>query len=373
VCSCAASAGQAVLTSRHVSSLFQRGLLLAFLASGLVACGGGGATTPDGPAPTHSVTLTVFYDENGNGLLDAAEAARIPDVEVEVAGRTARSAKLTGRAVVDGVPEGSHRVTVRATSLPPFFQAPPSAVSVSSPQVAGTEVNVPLVLPIGPNRPGVYMGFGDSITAGDGSSDGSGYRARLEAQLQQHFGRGRVLDEGISGSRTARGVERIGDSLGADRPAYTLILYGTNDWNTGACRDAFPCDTIDNLRSMVQSVKASQGLPVLATITPVNPNAGAAVERNDWVTRMNNLIRPLARQEGAALADLQAALLREPDLRALFRDALHPNDAGYAIIAAEFFRAITQPAAAAQPPAVSLAGRSTPPLLLGLTAAPASR
>ena len=338
-----------------------------------MACGGGGATTPDRPPPTHSVTVTLFYDENGNGLLDAAEAARVPDVDVEVAGRTGRSAKLTGRAVLDGVPEGTHRVTVRAATLPPFYQAPTSTVSVSSPQPAGAELNVPLGLPIGPNRPGVYMGFGDSITAGEGSSDGSGYRARLETQLQQHFGRARVLDEGISGSRTPRGVERIADSLGADRPAYTLILYGTNDWNTGACRDAFPCDTLDNLRSMVQAVKASQGLPVLATVTPVNPGAGAAVERNAWVDRMNDLIRPLARQEGAALADLHAALLRQPDLRALFRDALHPNDAGYAIIAAEYFRAVTQPPAMTQPPALAAAGRSASPLLLGPAAAAAPR
>ena len=36
-------------------------------------------------------------------------------------------------------------------------------------------------------------------------------------------------------------------------PAYTLILYGTNDWVE--CQGAVPCITIDSLRTIVQTVR----------------------------------------------------------------------------------------------------------------------
>jgi lysophospholipase L1-like esterase len=325
--------------------------LLLLAAVGLPACGGGGASpvAPPPVGPTHPVVVTVFYDENGSGTLDAGESARVADVEVEVAGRTGRTEKLTGRAVVDGVPEGSQRVSVREASLPPFYRTVASAAAmVQSPQPSGADVFVPLTLPIGTNRPNVYMGFGDSITAGDGAHTTDGYRDVLQVLLQQHFGRGQVLNEGIGGTRTEAGADRIGQSLTRARPAYTLILYGTNDWNkaTFECRTSLACDTVDNLRYMLGVVKAVQSLPVLATIIPANPNGTAAADRNDWLRRINEQIRPMARAEGATVADLHAAFLREPDLAALFTDHVHPNDRGYQVIAAEFFRAISRPPSA---------------------------
>ena len=92
----------------------------------LSACGGG---SPSGPTPQPSpstvpgatVVATLYYDENQNGRVDGDEAIRIPDVEVSIGGRTARSEKTTGRAVVTGVPAGAQTLTVRADTLPPFY------------------------------------------------------------------------------------------------------------------------------------------------------------------------------------------------------------------------------------------------------------
>ena len=327
-------------------------LLLLATAVGLPACGGGGSGSPNAPTPvgpTHSVIVTVFYDENGNGTLDITENARVPDVEVDVAGRTARTDKVTGRATVEGVPEGSHRVSAREASRPPFFRTLASAsVSVQSPQPAGADVYVPLELAIGNNRPNLYMGFGDSITVGDGARSTDGYRDVLERLLQQHFGRAQVQTDGVGGTRTPAGVDRIGQSLSRTHPAYTLILYGTNDWNRASsdCRTTFVCDTTDNLRHMVGAVESVNSLPVIGTIPPANPDGFGAEERNAWVGKMNEQIRAMARTEGAAVADIHAAFLREPSLTGLFADHVHPNDRGYQVIAAEFFRAITRPPAA---------------------------
>ena len=60
---------------------------------------------------------------------------------------------------------------------------------------------------------------------------------------------------------------------------------------------------------------------------------------------MNDLIRPMARQEGAVLVDLHAAFVKQGDLSQLFSDHVHPNDRGYALMADEWFKAITGPVA----------------------------
>jgi lysophospholipase L1-like esterase len=100
---------------------------------------------------------------------------------------------------------------------------------------------------------------------------------------------------------------------------------------------------VENLRHMVGTVESLDSLPVVATIIPANPNGTAAAERNEWLRRINERIRTMAREEGAALADLHAAFLREPDLAALFADHVHPNDRGYRVIADEYFRTLTRP------------------------------
>lgn len=217
----------AVLWSPFVSRLSLLPLLPCLAT--LAACGGGGGGGISGPTPnqpTFGVSGAVFYDENGNGTLDPGENTRVPDVMVEVAGRTGRSSKVLGEFTVDGILGGTQAVTLRRGTLPPYYAAP-ATISVTVPQ--SQALLIPLTLAIGRNRPNIYMGFGDSITIGQGSSDDRGYRTRLEEKLAAHFGRGTVLSEGVDATRSNRGADRIDDSLFRVRPAYTLILYGTND------------------------------------------------------------------------------------------------------------------------------------------------
>ena len=309
------------------------------------ACGGsgGGPNTPQPPAATHTVGAALFYDENGNGQQEGTENVRIPGATVEIAGRSGRSAPVTGEALIENVPAGSGALSVRAATLPPFFVAP-APMTIAVPQSSTTFL--PVTLPIGSNRPNVYLAFGDSITDGEGSGDGMGYVLRLQRKLQGHFGRATLIKDGLTATRSNRGSDRLPDSLTV-RPAYTLIHYGSNDWNVGECKTAPPCFTIDSLRTMVRDVKGRQGLPVLATIIPANPAFEFGADRNAWVAAMDARIREMARAEGAVIADLEAAFLREPTLRNLYSDHIHPNDAGYEIMSQVFFEAITQPSTAA--------------------------
>jgi lysophospholipase L1-like esterase len=83
-------------------------------------------------------------------------------------------------------------------------------------------------------------------------------------------------------------------------------------------------------------------LPVLATLPPVNPAVNDG--RNQWNDQMNDLIKGLAKSEGALLADLNAAFKAKGNLPALFDpidlNGVHPNDAGYDVIADAFFKTI---------------------------------
>jgi len=199
------------------------------LALSLSGCGGGGGpTSPSGPptpsVPTYSVTATVFYDQNRNGQLDAGENTRIPGVDVVIGPGTGKSAAGTGQAVVSGVTEGAQTVALRTDSLPTYFQ-PESQLSVQVP--AASEVRIPLTLPIGNNSANVYLGYGDSITYGDGSSDRQGYVQKLQNLLGPYLGRAEVRSWGRPGSNSSTGEDAMRVTMGWFNPAYVLILYGT--------------------------------------------------------------------------------------------------------------------------------------------------
>jgi acyl-CoA thioesterase-1 len=320
--------------------------LLLFVVIGPAGCGG--SRSPHGPTtmptpPGTSVTLVLFYDENANGVADGSEVVRVPDVEVTVGGRTGKSEKATGRAVVTGVQNGTYTVSIRNDTLPPFY-TPGAPVTVQVPLAEGAQIFVPLLLPIGGNHADVYVAFGDSITRGDGSSAGRGYLPGLQARLQAQFSEATIFNQGRDGTNSFEGADRIERNLGS-LPGYVLILYGTNDWNSPECQVAPPCHTVENLRKIVQFVKRVHSLPFLATLIPVNPAINA--DRNQWVATINTGIKTMAREEGAFLVDLNQAFQNQGgDLSRFFSDSVHPNDAGYDVIANGFFEAIAHGKAA---------------------------
>jgi len=332
-----------VLFSKVVS--IARYATLAFLVP-LAACGGGTPSDPNGggtPTPGHPVSGFVYYDENGNGALESAETVRLPNVTVTVGGRSAQTT-AGGRFTVNDVPAGSQSASPSPASLPVYFDAG-TAVLVTVPQ-GGGDVAVPATLPIAPNRPNVYMAFGDSITAGDGSDPGEAYPDWLREDLRAFWGKADMLNQGDPGTKSYQGDARLFNLLARRRPAYVLILYGTNDWNDPPCRnDISNCETVDALRSMINQTRDFAAVPILGTIPPVNPAYldHLPEERNAWVSAMNEQLRTMAQQERVQIAKVYADFMAEPDLSALFADDKHPNSDGYRVMAGSWFRAITQP------------------------------
>src|SRR6185503_8152670 len=221
-----------------------------------------------------------------------------------------------------------------------------AAVSVQVPASEGSLFYVPLVVNIGNNNPGQYMAFGDSITRGDGAAVGQSYPSKLQGRLTAHFGFANVRNRGADATNSYEALERLDRNLFND--AFALILYGTNDWNIQGCQsDPSLCPTVENLRIVVQRVKAAGTLPFIATLTPANPAINA--DRNKWIESINAGIKTMAAQEGAFLVDLYQAFQNQGgDLSRFFVYQVHPNAAGYDVMANGWFEAIAH-------------GRSTPP------------
>ena len=309
------------------------------------ACGGGGGS-PTGPTqPTGaSVNVLVWYDQNASAVLEDNETTRLASVVVEAGGVTATSARTTGRATLASVAPGMQTFKARGDSLPPYFEAREVQANVP---VSG-DLFLPVGLPIGANRPAVYLALGDSITFGDGASAGRDWVTRLELALRAEWVQGEVINSGIEGNKSDQLAARIGPEMAGDRPACVLILIGTNDWNK--CKDVDACFTQDSVRAALREALQARSLPFLSTIIPANPDDPERnpPQRNEWVEAMNQRLKAIAAQEGAVVVDSHAAFMRASgsDLGRLFADHVHPNDRGHQLIADEFLRVLTSPRSA---------------------------
>jgi lysophospholipase L1-like esterase len=343
---------QSRFAPRHVLSVFSLFVL--------VGCGssstGPKTPTPTAAGPTFSVPTVVFLDDNNDGVQGADEPAVVPYALIEIGGQVATSAEGTGGATVGGVKAGTYPINFR--KLPPYYQ--PGQAKTATVPPTGT-ILVPVTLNAENSTPGLYLSSGDSISQGiPGSIDDTGYRSILEARLQAAFVRTRMEYRGGGGYASDHAAFRIDRDLRILNPSFVLVGWGTNDWNPqpnlpGCQADpAPPCPLIDNLRSVIDSVKRSNALATLSTLTPPHTTL-SPVERYNWVLKANDLIRALAKEEGVLLVDLGDAFIKTGNVNDYMFDYLHPNDKGYKLIADTFFKALTEGT-------LSSAGRA--PLLL---------
>lgn len=176
----------------------------------------------------------------------------------------------------------------------------------------------------GRNNPDLYVAVGDSITSGYGlESMSEAYPGKLAGMLGKT-----VVNHGVQGSTSFYGAEHVYSVLRVYKPGYLLILYGVNDLVQGYDIDS----VIANLRTMIMAAKASQIIPVVATLTPVFDWYG---DIESEVATLNAAIRLMGAEENVCVADLDRAFNWNPDY--MCEDGLHPNSAGHELIAMTFY------------------------------------
>lgn len=194
----------------------------------------------------------------------------------------------------------------------------------------------------GNNDPTIIVALGDSITFGlmdtNVTECGGAHRGvgGFGTSLQAITGRS-VVNEGVCGEDSSGGVDRAYEVLQRWRPGVMLIDYGANDI---IARRALV--VISNLRLMINEARANKTIPVLGTLVP-------AADPQDWlnpaIVNLNAQILDLCARETLECADHYRAFTNHPGFiespnALLSDDGLHPNHAGYALMADTWARAL---------------------------------
>ena len=157
--------------------------------------------------------------------------------------------------------------------------------------------------------------------------------------LNQYFPDKHYINRGISGQTTSQMLLRFRQDVIHLDPDVVVILAGTNDiaGNTGPISIE---DIEANITSMAELARAHDIALVLASVTPVN-NYTPASQRffadrpPSEILRLNEWMKAYCASTNCYYLDYFNAMVDGSGLmkHALTEDGLHPNDAGYKIMA----------------------------------------
>lgn len=187
---------------------------------------------------------------------------------------------------------------------------------------------------LGPPRPGenrvVFMG--NSITEG------------WAKYFPTMFPNKPYIGRGIGGQTTPQMLVRFRQDVIALRPAVVVILAGTNDiaGNTGPSTVEM---IEDNLASMAELARANGIRVVLSSVLPVFDYPWRpGLEPAPKIVALNAWMKQYAASHGAVYLDYHSAMADERQgMKAdLASDGVHPNEAGYSLMAPLTEKAIAE-------------------------------
>ena len=157
----------------------------------------------------------------------------------------------------------------------------------------------------------VVLAFGDSLTFGTGALEAESY----PAQLERLIGR-RVVAAGVPGEVTAQALERLPAALDEYAPRLLLLCIGGNDF----LRRLGTAQAERNVRAMIDLAKR-RGIAVLLIATP----------EPGLVPSPPAFYGTIAKELGVPYeASVITEVLKDARLKS---DPIHPNAAGYRLIA----------------------------------------
>lgn len=169
-----------------------------------------------------------------------------------------------------------------------------------------------------PLQPGsVVLAFGNSVTWGTGARRGEDFPSLLA-----HRSGWQVVNAGVPGDTAAAARERIDALLQQHSPALVIVELGGNDFLRKRPDDQVSAD----LRAILRAVREHGAIPVLIAVPRMSLLRASVGALKDAP-----LYARLAEEEGVLLVpEVFSAVLSRESLRA---DAVHPNQAGYAVLA----------------------------------------
>ncbi len=158
---------------------------------------------------------------------------------------------------------------------------------------------------------GVILAFGDSVTLGSGASTGHNYPDEL-ARLSGH----KVINAGVAGELSREGLARLPRMIEQYHPDMLVLIHGGND----ILRKVPEAQTRHNLDEMIRVARA-RGLPVVMLSVP---KLGVVLGSADFYQDLAD----------AYDIPIDTEVLTQIYAGDEFRSStIHPNDAGYRLIA----------------------------------------
>lgn len=157
--------------------------------------------------------------------------------------------------------------------------------------------------------------FGDSLSAGYGLAQGTGWVSLLEQRLQREKLAYDVVNASISGETTLGGRARIGPALQEHKPAVVIVELGANDGLRGGAVET----TRANLIAIV-AASHKAGAKVLLIGMRIPPNYGPVYTR-----RFEAMFAEVARQQNTSLVPFMLEGFAE-DRRMFQADGVHPAE-----------------------------------------------
>lgn len=155
------------------------------------------------------------------------------------------------------------------------------------------------------------LAFGDSLTYGTGTSRNNAYPAVLEKLVKRN-----VINAGIPGEISKKGLARLPALLEKHQPALIIICHGGND----ILRKLDLSKTRDNIQQMISLARNNSVDVVLIGVPEFNLFLSTVALYPDLAEK-NNV--PIAE-------DILAEIIRNNSLKS---DHIHPNTKGYQLLA----------------------------------------
>ena len=160
--------------------------------------------------------------------------------------------------------------------------------------------------------------FGDSLTFGTGAPRDKSYPSQLAEMIAYP-----VINSGIPGDTTAMALQRLDRDVLSKSPRIVLITLGGNDLKNGVDKKT----AFKNLQAIVEAIQAQDALVVIGGIKLLFWDRGYEEE-----------YEKLAEETGALLIpNVLGGLMGHEEL---MHDRIHPNAAGYEIMARKFHKTI---------------------------------
>jgi len=162
--------------------------------------------------------------------------------------------------------------------------------------------------------------FGDSLTIGYGVEEEHSYPSVMAKLVLSGVP---VINAGIEGDRTEEALKRFKTDVLEKDPFLVIIEFGANDFFTRVPM----ADTLNNLQVMLRLLQENKVMVALVDIST-----------SFVMEEYSKPYRQLAKQYGAIFVpQVLDGIIAEPSLKS---DFMHPNAAGYKIIAHRIYRAV---------------------------------